>query len=163
MRNLALRLSVRALTSNDIEEVSILLQVELAKFEYLTESARKVEADAYTFQGLKSLLTSGSHVMLLAIKDRQIVGFIHASLMNDVAWLTWVVIKSDRRRKNIVWYLWKKLFAVLRKRGVHLIWGAIRTPNTAAQLMAHVMGFCMIGAIPNFLHHEDYILVSRSL
>ena len=157
------RLLVRRVKPSDIEALSIMLRSELLSFPFLPENARISESLNYSPESLAAACSLRSQILLVALQQEQIVGFIHANITYDVAWLLWVVVPVDQRRHNRVWYLWKKLFSELRSMGVHKIWGAIRSNNSVALDMAHAIGFSLMGTAPNFWHNCDYILVGRTL
>lgn len=157
------RLIIEALNAKDLSVFSELAQHELIRFHFLPPLAREIEANRYKPQSCKDWIKDPSSICLLAWLGENLAGFIHASLGAGVAWLNWVVVKESFRKRNICWYLWKRLFHELRGRSIHLVWGAIIKTNTDSIIMAERIGFKYLAAAPEFLHGQDHILVSRSL
>lgn len=157
------RLLIRKVEARDVESLSDMIQSEIINFPYLPEAARISESCLYTPAVLKESHKLNSQVMLVAEQNGELVGFIHANITHNVAWLVWVIVPIKHGKQNRVWYMWRRLFLELRSVGVHKIWGAIRTNNKEAIEMARIIGFSLMSTAPEFWHGCDYILVSRGL
>ncbi len=111
--------------------------------------------DPYPRGFLKALFQIYSETCLVAVKNKQVIGYIIASSDRGDGHLISIAVHPKERRRKIGEALIKKLLLILQKQGVTLLRLEVRKTNEFAQIFYKKLGFEFSHVISQYYIDED--------
>ena len=157
-------MKIRHANIKDVPALSKLIKSVIYSTSYYTRSAKKEETRKHNSLALKDYLSDKKYyTLLLALRDKNILGFAIGRNEAGVFWADWVGIQKNMRRKGIAESLMKEWEKRLGKEGVHKIWCDTRTSNKESNNLLLKLKYKKLGLFNNGWYKQNFFLWEKDL
>jgi RimJ/RimL family protein N-acetyltransferase len=143
-------------TANCVREV-------LSPLEFYSEYARKQEIDKFNSDNLWQFVGDKSRYNIIAVDNREVVGFSFGIVDADVLFIIWVGMKGRYRQSNHMKTMLEMTETWCTKNNIYRIWCDTNQLNVPAIKFFEKMGYAKCGELKNFWYGHDYFLWEKTL
>lgn len=150
-------------TTEDLGQVIIIFENELARIPYYNQLAKDQEKEHYNRTNLISKINNDPKSIIIAKDKGKVVGLCFNRFDDYTIWLEWIITGENNIRTGIGKMLLEKLFESTKERKCHKVWCDCRTDNTISKSFLIKNGFTMICEIKKHWYQQDFILLEKSI
>lgn len=119
----------------------------------------KIEAecitDGWSENAFYEVLKNKNAMMLAAVSDGEVLGFLNGSCVLDEAELLNIAVAAKHRRNGVADRLMKCFFDTLKRRGTATVFLEVRESNSGAIGLYEKYGFVKSGMRKNYYHNPN--------
>lgn len=146
--NSSKRIQIRSATEADL---SRLLHLEEETF-----------MDSWSMESLQSLFNKERNVILVAVQNEQVVGYITGWHVHGEAEIARLTVLAEARRQGLASALIVALMREFETLGIQKISLEVRVSNRAAFAIYHKFGFAAVGRRPRYYEDgEDALVLAK--
>jgi len=97
-----------------------------------------------------------------AVEDGELVGTVSGKFESGVVYIAALITKEGVRGKGVGTMLIQKAEEFGKKLGAHKTW-LVTGKNWPANAFYRKLGFELIGSLPDFYFHTDFVIYARSI
>jgi ribosomal protein S18 acetylase RimI-like enzyme len=147
----------------EAEQTNSLFRKVVRALPYYNSRAKKSEQTKYTVSQLKKLISSDPESVLIAKREKNIIGFCFSRVDDEMIWLSWIGVHPNYRQQGLGTALLSALDERAKKLKSHKIWCDSRTNNEASKLILSHFGYRQLCAVRDHWYRQDFFLWEKPI
>ena len=147
----------------DLVKIEGLVRDVIDSLPYYNQIAKKNELLKYTASELLKKTAEDSHSVIVAMKNKEVVGFCLNRIDDCLIWLEWFGVREDMRRKGLGRKLIEHLESTAKIRNAHKVWCDCRTENIKSVNFFITSNYLPVCTLKNHWYGQDFIIWEKTL
>ncbi len=157
-------MKIRQAKLSDIVALATLMRVVIGNTPYYTAQACREEIKKHNKQALKQYLSDKKYyTCIVALEEKEIIGFVIGRNEAGVFWLDWVGVHKDFRGRKVARILLREIEKKIKQQGVHKIWCDTRDTNKESISLISKLNYKKLGIFRNGWYKQDFLLWEKDI